>query len=493
MTEFLSQYINLTWIYWFLTIAYAITIISIVGVIVSENRNPVKSLAWVTVLLALPALGLILYIVFGRNIKNKRVISKRNRRRLRRRESARRKIDFSRLPHSPSINSLVRLAHSLTGAMYYRNNEAVIYNNGTDKIEALLSDISQARKYINIQYYILADDKTGNRLRDALIERARAGVEVRVIYDHVGSFKVRRRFFKEMQREGIKVYPFFKVTFPGLGSRINWRNHRKICIIDGIVGYIGGMNIADRYVDGGSFPLWRDLHMRITGQAVRSLQYSFAVDWNYMGQPLLDDNVTTESEITDRPPAPPRGKPIPAGGLQLLTAGPTGQWSNIAFMMLKAISVARKCIYIQTPYFVPTDALLNALQVASLSGVDVRIMIPRRSDSDMLRWASSSYIKECLQAGIKIYLYEAGMLHSKAMLVDDEFATVGSTNFDFRSVEHNFESNMFVYSREFNARMREIFLEDQTCSHRVTAGEWRHRPIGQKAMESIMRLFAPIL
>jgi len=493
MTEFLSQYINLTWIYWFLTVAYAVTIISIVGVIISENRNPVKSLAWVTVLLALPALGLILYVIFGRNIKNKRVISRRNRRRLRRRESVHR-IDFKRLSHSESMNSLVRLGHSLTGAMYYRDNKAVIYNNGAEKMNALISDISQASSYINIQYYIIADDATGCRLRDALIERARAGVTVRVIYDHVGSFKVKRRFFKEMQNEGIQVFPFFKVTFPGLGSRINWRNHRKICIIDGTVGYIGGMNIADRYVTGGKFKQWRDLHMRVTGSAVRALQYSFAVDWNFMGQPLLDEELTPTASDTKTPPPPPAtGVPIPARGMQLLTAGPTGQWSNIAFMLLKAISSARKCIYIQTPYFVPTDALLHALQVSALSGVDVRIMMPHRSDSDLLRWASSSYIKECLQAGIKIYLYEAGMLHSKAMLVDDEFATIGSTNFDFRSVEHNFESNMFVYSHEFNSRLREIFLEDQAQSHRVTSNEWHHRPTHQKTLESIMRLFAPIL
>lgn len=487
MTDFLSQYFNLTWIYWFLTVAYAVTIISIVGVIVSENRNPVKSLAWVTVLLALPALGLILYIIFGRNIKNKRIISRRNRRRLRRRESAYR-ADLSKLPHNSQTNSIVRLAHSLSGSVYYRNSSAMIYNNGAQKMDALIADINNARHYINIQYYIISDDKTGSRLRDALIERARAGVTVRVIYDHVGSFKVRRRFFKQMQREGIQVYPFFKVTFPGLGSRINWRNHRKICVIDGIVGYIGGMNIADRYVDGGKFPLWRDLHMRITGPAVSALQYSFAVDWNFMGQPLIEDAIPEDVPEQSVP-----ADSIPVAGMQLLTAGPTGQWSNIAFMMLKAISSARKCIYIQTPYFVPTEALLNALQVSALSGVDVRIMIPRRSDSDMLRWASSSYIKECLQAGIKIYLFEAGMLHSKAMLVDDEFATIGSTNFDFRSVEHNFESNMFVYSREFNERLKRIFLEDQARSHRVTSTEWRRRPLGQKTMESVMRLFAPIL
>nr|MDE7386502.1 cardiolipin synthase [Muribaculaceae bacterium] len=183
----------------------------------------------------------------------------------------------------------------------------------------------------------------------------------------------------------------------------------------------------------------------------------------------------------------------PARGMQLLTSGPTGHWSNISLMMLKAISQARKCIFIQTPYFLPTDALLKALQTAALSRVDVRIMIPRRSDSDMLRWASFSYIKECLQSGIKIYLYEPGMLHAKSMLIDDEIATVGSTNFDFRSIEHNFESNMFIYSTEFNARLRESFLSDQEQSHRITSNEWRHRPLTQKALESFMRLFAPIL
>ncbi|MBD5366611.1 MAG: cardiolipin synthase [Bacteroides sp.] len=490
MIDFLSQYINLTWVYWFLTVAYAVTIISIVGVIVSENRNPVKSLAWVTVLLALPALGLLLYVVFGRNIKNKRIISRRNRRRLRRRESAR-KIDFARLPHGDSAKNLIRLAHSLSGAMYYRNNYATLYNNGRDKMDALINDIRQARDYINIQYYIINDDETGHRLKDALIERARAGVTVRVIYDHVGSFKVKNSFFKSMQAEGVQVYPFFKVTFPGLGSRINWRNHRKLCIIDGTVGYIGGMNIADRYVDGGKFNEWRDLHLRVTGPAVRSLQYSFAVDWNFMGQPLIDEEFSNSAPLL--PPDGEQHTPTQARGMQLMTSGPTGQWSNISLMMLKAISQAKKCIFIQTPYFLPTDALLKALQTAALSRVDVRLMIPRRSDSDMLRWASYSYILECLQAGIKIYLYEPGMLHAKSMLIDDEISTVGSTNFDFRSIEHNFESNMFIYSHEFNARLRESFLHDQEQSHRVTSNEWRHRPIYQKALESFMRLFAPIL
>lgn len=483
MTAFLEQYINLTWIYWFLTVAYAITIISIIGVILSENRNPVKSLAWVTVLIALPAVGLILYIVFGRNIKNTSIISRRNRRRLRRNEK-RHKINYKNLSHSTGSNTLVELSHNMAGAVYHPVNRATLYNNGADMMNALLEDIRKATRYINIQYYIISDDNTGHRLSDALIERAQAGVKVRVIYDHVGSFRVKRAFFKRMRDAGIEVYPFFKVTFPSLGSRINWRNHRKIAILDGRVGYIGGMNIADRYITGGNFPLWRDLHLRIEGDSVSALQNSFAIDWNYMGNELLEQDIANHDIDRTSPDNL---------GMQLVTAGPTGQWSNIAFVLLRAISQAQKCIYIQTPYFIPTEGLLHALQTAALSRIDVRIMMPMRSDSDMLRWASNSYIRQCLQAGIKIYLFKPGMLHSKAMLVDEDFSTIGSTNFDFRSVEHNFESNMLIYSREFNYRLRQQFLDDQAQCHRVTMPEWKSRPLIQKVLESVMRLLSPIL
>ena len=203
-----------------------------------------------------------------------------------------------------------------------------------------------------------------------------------------------------------------------------------------------------------------------------------------MGQELIEDKSPAHHLTPDSPYNL---------GMQLVTAGPTGQWSNVALVMLRAISQAKNCIFIQTPYFIPTEALLQALQTAALSHVDVRIMMPIRSDSDMLRWASNSYIEQCLQAGIKVYLFKAGMLHCKAMLVDDDFSTVGSTNFDFRSVEHNFESNMLIYSKEFNNRLREQFLADQAQSHRVTMSEWRKRPLLQKSLESFMRLFAPIL
>lgn len=472
---------SVTWVYWLLMVLYALTILGTVAVIVSENRNPVKSLAWVMVLLLVPLFGLIIYLFFGRSLKNKRMVSRRNKRRLKKYEAVRR-VDMGRLNLSRESVQQIRLAHSLTGAIYYPGNKVEIFTSGRDKFKSLLRDIDAAERYIHLQYYIFEDDQIGCRVKDALIRKAREGVKVRVIYDHIGSIHVKKRFFAEMADAGIKVYPFFRVTFPHFATRINWRNHRKLCVIDGKVGYVGGMNVADRYIKGVSYGVWRDTHIRLVGPAVGALQYSFAYDWNFMGHPVLEENVESY-DCDDNAQA----------GMQLVTSGPMSQWSNVAFVFLKAIANAKRLIYIQTPYFLPTDGLLKALQSAALSNVDVRIMIPSRSDSVMLRRASFSYIQECLQAGIKIYLYEAGMLHCKTVIVDDEFATVGSTNFDFRSFEHNFESNMFIYSTEVNAHLREIFFEDIKECTRVKLAQWRRRPAMEKAKESLVRLLSPIL
>lgn len=480
----MSEYINMSWLYWGLMVIYALTILSIIGIVLSENRNPVKSLAWVTVLLVVPAFGLILYIFFGRSIKNKHRISRRNRRKLR-------KFESMSLPHhdnnrgAMSIESQqqVKLARSLTGANYYPGNNAQIFTTGSEKFSALIEDLNNARNYIHLQYYIFEDDKIGCRIKEILERKAREGVIVRVIYDHVGCFGVKNKFFKEMQQAGVLVYPFFKVAFPPFATRINWRNHRKLCVIDGNIGYIGGMNIADRYIEGTKWGTWRDTHLRIQGPAVAALQLSFTIDWSFMGQPLIEEGKDV-------------ARPISVAnqmGMQLITSGPTSQWSNVAMVYLKAIANAKKSVFLQTPYFLPTESLLKALQSAALSHVDVRIMIPRRSDSMMLKYASYSYIAECLRAGIKIYFYEPGMLHSKTVVVDDEFSSVGSTNFDFRSFEHNFEGNMIVYSADFNRQMKEIFVNDMKSCQRVTPSVWRHRPITQKALESFMRLFSPIL
>lgn len=473
------EYVHQPWLYATLSATYALSIITVIFVILGENRNPVKSLAWVTILILLPAIGLVLYFFFGRNIKNKRMISRRNKRRLRR------AVKLPRSPKrpknlSPQSEQIARLTEALVDCPYFSDNQVKIFSSGAEKFEALKADLLAARKSIHLQYYIFENDTIGHEIADILKKKAAEGVKVRVIYDHVGSFHVASDFFKSLRNAGVEAYPFFKVTFVALGSKVNWRNHRKIVVIDGSIGYIGGMNIADRYINGGKrFDIWRDCHLRIQGPAIAALHYSFARDWNFMGLELLEDS--------------PNGNPSGKIGIQTVTGGPMNQWNTLGQIFLHAIANAKKRIWIQTPYFLPPDYLVKALQNASLSGVDVRIMLPRRSDSRMLSYASRSYFTECLRAGIKFYLFEAGMLHSKVMIIDHDIATVGSTNFDFRSFEHNFEGNLILYSEEFNEQMREVFLEDQKKSTRMTVDIWRRRPLRQKLTESVLRLLAPIL
>lgn len=472
------DYLHQPWLYATLTATYVLSIITVIVVILGENRNPVKSLAWVTVLILLPAVGLVLYFFFGRNIKNKRMISRRNKRRLRKsvktpglRKNPRELPDRSR--------QLIKLANGLTGAPYYPGNSIRVFSNGADKFEALKADIASARKSVNLQYYIFENDAIGREIAELLTRKAAVGVKIRVIYDHVGSVHVSSNFFRNMRRAGVEAYPFFKVAFIPLASKVNWRNHRKMVVIDGSIGYIGGMNIADRYIDGGRFELWRDCHIRLTGPAVAALQYSFARDWNFMGRELLEE----------QPDAEPTGNV----GIQTVTGGPMSRWNNMAHIFLQAISSAKTRVWLQTPYFMPPEHLLQALQNAALSGVDVRIMLPRRSDSLILSLASRSYFTEIIRAGVKIYLFEAGMLHSKVLIIDDDIASVGSTNFDFRSFEHNFEGNLMIYSAETNAELQQIFLADQAMSTRIRPEQWKKRPLSQRALESILRLLSPIL
>ena len=481
MTGMLLTFSVTNLLYTLIYIAYGITVLGIIAVILSENRNPVRSLAWVTVMLLLPAVGLVLYIFFGRSIKNKHLISRRSRNALKTQTNAQ-EIDEDALPFSSESRQQIRLARSLAGVRYYPDNNIQIYTDGASKFQTLERDLNAAKKYICLQYYIIEDDSLGQQISDLLILKARQGVEVRIIYDGAGSFPVRNSFFKRMRKNGVKVAPFMRVTFPQLANQINWRNHRKVAVIDGEIGYIGGMNIADRYVNGVSYGVWRDTHLRITGPAVNGLLFSFAIDWKI-----------TSGELLNLPVPTPASSQTGQSGIQIVSSGPTAQWRNIEFLFLKAIGNAHKRIFIQTPYFLPTESLLSALQTAALAKIDVRIMFPRKCDSRMLRWASRSYVSECIQAGIKVYFYDKGMLHAKTIVIDDEFCSVGSTNFDFRSFEHNFECNAMIYGRRTNEQMAAIFEADMTHCTRVRPAKWRHRHWTGKVMESIVRLLSPIL
>ena len=471
-------------VYNIIMVLYFVMVLAVIGVVLGENRNPVKSIAWVLVLVLLPILGLVIYLIFGRSLKGMKLISRSDLRDLRRLTS------FTSHPEQESCLSensrqIISLVNKLTESHTFIGNDIQTFTSGQAKFDALKRDIENAHSFIHVQYFIIEKDQVGSELIDLLIQKARQGVKVRVLYDYVGSFYVSSKALKLMRAAGIEIHPFLELSFTNVAFRINWRNHRKIVIIDGQVGYMGGMNIADRYVIGDKnwATPWRDTHLRVAGDAVAALQYSFAIDWNFMKRELIEESVPVVDPASISNPV----------GVQLVTGGPTSQWGNMAFVFQKAIENARKSIYIQTPYFLPSDSLLKALQVAALSKVDVRLMIPRKPDSFLLRYASYSYVKQCLDAGIKIYFYEPGMLHAKVVVIDDEFVTTGSTNFDFRSFEHNFEGNLLLYSKDFNQRMTRIMHDDMMQSTRISLRAWRRRSMWQKALESLTRLFGPLL
>lgn len=470
---------------WFLFLAiciyFAIIIISVV-VVLKENRNPIRALSWVIALIFLPGVGLIFYLFFGRSLRGE-MLSLKNRRRL----------QHSFQPYGVKLQetdlrkeqkNLVMLGSQVGGYPLTFNNEVEIITNGEEKFNRLKKDLKEAKKYIFIQYYIFLDDKIGNEIAEILKAKARKGVEVKVIYDHVGSFSAKNSFFKKMKAEGIEVHPFFRVNFPQFANRINWRNHRKIVVIDGETGYIGGMNIADRYAygNGKNREIWRDTHFRVSGDIVESLLHSFLVDWNFRNKtPYFPELKCRQENIRNEK------------GIQLVTGGPISSWNNLSLMFLKAITSAKRLIWIQTPYFLPTDALINALQAAALSNIDVRIMMPAKTDSILLQYASFSYITQCLAAGIKVYLYQPGMLHAKSMVIDDDLVTAGSTNFDFRSFENNFECNLFIHDPELNSKMRDIYYSDMKECEKLQKEKWKKRPISHRFLESLLRLVSPIL
>ena len=470
-------------IYNILTVLYAITVLTVIVVILGENRNPVKSMAWVLVLVLLPVLGLVIYLFFGRSLKGMKLISRSDLRELRRlSDISADEILTDGL--SDESQQLVALVNKLVEPHLFDGNDIDVFTTGKDKLEHLLQDVETATSYVHVQYFILENDSVGKQLLEVLMRKAREGVQVRVLYDYVGSFYMRPSVLRRMRAAGIEVHPFLELTFMQFAFRANWRNHRKIVVVDGRVGYVGGMNIANRYVVGDKhWQPWRDTHLRVTGDAVAALQYSFAIDWNFTTRKLLTTPMRVDDKTGQRGPYK----------MQMMTSGPTNRWNNISMIFFKAITMAKRCVYVQTPYFLPSDSLLKALQSAALSGVDVHLMIPRRPDSAMLRLATGSYIKECLMSGIKVYFYEPTVMHAKVVIVDDEFVTAGSTNFDFRSFEHNFEVNALVYSKEFNSKMKAIFEADLQQCTRVSLGKWKQRPLMQKALESVVRLISPIL
>lgn len=463
-------------------ILYVVTMVGLSLVIIAENRNPLKTISWIIVLLLAPGIGLLFYFFFGQDNRKQKIISKRTYKRIMKRQQKGRLPQDScqvPLPYKPLVTLL---GNSNQSSLLY-GSKIDIFVSGQEKFEAIINDLKNAKHHIHLQYYIFCDDEIGNKIKDILIEKAHEGVEVRVLYDDVGCWNVKKRFFKEMKDNGIQVYAFLKVVFPIFSSKVNYRNHRKMVIIDGTIGYMGGMNIADRYVKGSELGVWRDTHFRIMGKGVLGLQAAFLIDWYVVSKKTLYDKVYYPQVPVYRDD----------NIMQIATSGPVGQWRILLQAAIFMIANAKKYIYIQTPYFLPTEGVNQALQAAALGGIDVKLMLPKHSDTRTANMATHSFIDEMVKAGVKIYFYLPGFLHSKLLLTDDEVACIGSANMDFRSFEHNFEINAFVYQPTFCKQMKRIFLRDMHECEKLDPKAWLKRPLKQRLTESFMRLFSPLL
>lgn len=474
------------YVHWIFIVLYVAVIVGIMLTVLMDNRQPAKTIAWVLVLLFVPVVGIVLYIFFGQNTRKMKLISGRSLDQLSKR-SMLEFVEQRNLRMPEYFSSLVRLFTNQSLSLPFKDNAVEFYTDGYQFFPALLQAIKGATNHIHLDTYIFADDPLGRLLSDALIAKAREGVEVRLIYDDVGCWRVPERFFDRMRQAGVKVRSFMPVRFPAFTSKVNYRNHRKVCVIDGTQGFIGGMNIALRYVKGlhGGILPWRDTHMRLRGSVVYALQRAFLVDWYFVDRTLINDHRYY----------PPMPWHISNDSLaQVVTSSPIAQWPDIMQGYVRILLEAKRYVYMETPYFLPTEPVLFAMRTAALAGVDVRLLIPRRSDAWLIQLASMSYVTETLEAGVKVRLYEKGFNHSKLLVADDQISTCGSTNIDFRSFENNFEANVFFYDRQTALRIKDIYMRDEDCSINFSeARELHHRPYMHRFVESLLRLLSPLL
>lgn len=464
------------------TISYIIYIVLIIGtvlIILTENRNPIKTIAWLLVLVFIPIMGLIFYYLFGQDTRKQRLVNKRYYDKIKD-LSFKELLNENQVSVWPDYTNLANLLKSNNQSSVLPGSRVEGITSGKRMFEALLDDIDKAQDHIHMEFFIFNNDATGKMVKEMLIKKASQGIKVRFIYDNIANWRVPRKFYYEMKEAGVEVTSLMKTRFPLLqSSKINYRNHRKVVVIDGKIGYIGGMNVANDYSVN---PKWRDRHLRIEGLGVHGLQANFMIDWYSAGE---------HWENTDLyfPPTAICTNNL----MQIVTSGPYTEYSNLLQATISLVLSARKYIYLQTPYFLPTNSLFEALQIACLSGVDVRLMVSKRSDSPYIDPASRSYYEDLLKAGMKIYENRDKFIHAKTIVADDYLSVVGSCNLDFRSLETNFEINCYMYDPEIAAENKTIFMDDLKNCDEVIYDIWIKRSQWQHLWESIVRLFAPLL
>ncbi len=475
----------------FIGTVFTLYTIFIALVIFMENRNPSKTIAWLLILFLVPVVGFIFYLFLGQNFRKRNIFKKK------------RDIDFEKFQdiakhqrqaikdkdlfkddESFVKKRLISLILNNANAPFTVNNDSKVLTNGEETFEEIIGVLKEAKDHIHLEYFIMKEDGIGSVIKGILINKAQQGVKVRVIYDSVGSWRLSKGYLEEMREAGVEIHSFLPVYFPILSRELNYRNHRKIIVVDGNIGFLGGLNIGDEYLGGDRYlGFWRDTHLRIRGEAVYGLQNIFFKDWYFVSkQQLPYDGVYY-------PKLPYFGEQL----IQIAASGPDSDWQSIMQAYFLTISSAEEKIWINTPYLVPDESIMMALRTASLSGVDVRIILPSYPDHRTVFWASMSNIEELLQAGVKVYKYKKGFMHGKILLVDGIAASIGTANLDIRSFQINFEVNAFIYDKEIVERMEKDFYMDMEDSDKVILEEYLQRPLLEKIKEAAGRLMSPLL
>ena len=459
----------------------------------TESRNPISTLGWMVVLLAVPVLGLVVYVVFGQNMRQKARISKLSIRNEKSRDLATEqelvadtlKREMKDMGGSvfENVTSLMKLLYGNGKSLLYHSSDVKILSEPQQTFNSMFDDLNNAKDHIHIEFYIISNDSVGNKLREILERKAREGLRVRVIYDYWGS-TIDKKYRKSLKDAGVRLHSFFPPKFPFLLRHINYRNHRKIVVIDGKIGYTGGVNIADRYLMGNNLGIWRDTMARFEGPVEHGLQETFLGDWFFIDKkkhqkPRYFPEFSLKTGYSNL--------------IQIADSGPDTPYKAILQGMIFMITTAQKYVYIQTPDYMPPVELETAIKVSALRGVDVRILIPESSDASMAQSSNASYVEAVLEAGAKVYWYKGGFLHSKAIVCDNYISSVGTSNMDFRSFEQNFEVNAFIYDRKIATELRDNFLKDLKSSEEIDLERWKRRSKGKRIKESFSRLFSPAM
>jgi len=460
--------------------------------IILRNKNPVKTLTYIFALATLPFLGILIYIFFGQDYRKNKIFRKKyllDNSKLRRwREefklSWEERKEFKE-EFGDAIFKIYNLLRNNDRAVLSYDNDVRILVNGEEKFKELRKDLKNAHSHIHLEYFVIVDDVLGREIIKILCEKSVEGVDVRIVYDDVGS-SISHKSKKELNKSGVELYPFMPVMFSNSTSKFNYRDHRKIVIIDGVIGYLGGINLEKKYDNTyNNLRYWRDTHIKLTGSAVGSLQLSFLLSWDFVSKKEL--GIDQKLFPLDQTPT------LSPVAVQIAASGPDTDWASIMEALFAAINGAQDYVYITTPYLVPNDQIITALSTAARSGVDVRIIIPYKSDSFWAQYATDSYIEQLLKSEIKIYRYIKGFIHAKTMVIDDLFSTVGSANLDYRSFGINFEVNALLYSKQTALDLKDLFLMDLNSCEEVDLLRWQTRGIFRKIKESFSRLWGPLL